>query len=213
MSETRACEACYKSSVTACRPMRRSREGTTHPGRNGQFEYIRAQADTFLAANEPVISVDTKKKEPVGDFKNDGREYPKGRPERAQVHDFIDPELGKAIPYGIYDISRDEGWVTVGIDHDCSTSNPDRQEAMAGSSAATQRRIRLYANGLMRNAASLAAKDEVETLPIPKPFFNSAMSGSIPARGFRCRARWCGWRSRGSTPLARRSRRRRRCEP
>jgi len=95
------------------------REGTTHPDRNAQFEYINAQADAFLAANEPVISVDTKKKELVGDFKNGGREWhPKGKPERVQVHDFIDPELGKAIPYGIYDISRDEGWVTVGIDHD-----------------------------------------------------------------------------------------------
>jgi hypothetical protein len=95
------------------------REGTAHPDRNAQFEYINAQADAFLAANEPVISVDTKKKELVGDFKNGGREWhPKGKPERVQVHDFIDPELGKAIPYGIYDISRDEGWVTVGIDHD-----------------------------------------------------------------------------------------------
>jgi DDE family transposase len=95
------------------------REGTAHPDRNAQFEYINAQADAFLDANEPVISVDTKKKELVGDFKNAGREWhPKGKPERVQVHDFIDPELGKAIPYGIYDISRDEGWVTVGIDHD-----------------------------------------------------------------------------------------------
>ena len=95
------------------------REGTAHPDRNAQFEYINAQAEAFLAANEPVISVDTKKKELVGDFKNGGREWhPKGKPERVQVHDFIDPELGKAIPYGIYDISRDEGWVTVGIDHD-----------------------------------------------------------------------------------------------
>ena len=95
------------------------REGTSHPDRNGQFEYINAQADAFLAANEPVISVDTKKKELVGDFKNGGREWhPKGEPERVQVHDFIDPELGKAIPYGVYDIGRDEGWVSVGIDHD-----------------------------------------------------------------------------------------------
>jgi hypothetical protein len=95
------------------------REGTAHPDRNAQFEYINAQADAFLAANEPVISVDTKKRELVGDFKNGGDEWhPKGKPERVQVHDFIDPELGKAIPYGIYDISRDEGWVTVGIDHD-----------------------------------------------------------------------------------------------
>jgi hypothetical protein len=95
------------------------REGTSHPDRNAQFEYINAQAETFLAANEPVISVDTKKKELVGDYKNGGREWhPKGEPERVQVHDFIDRELGKAIPYGVYDIGRDEGWVSVGIDHD-----------------------------------------------------------------------------------------------
>lgn len=95
------------------------REGTSHPDRNAQFEYINAQAEVFLAANEPVISVDTKKKELIGDYKNGGREWhPKGEPERVQVHDFIDPELGKAIPYGVYDIGRDEGWVSVGIDHD-----------------------------------------------------------------------------------------------
>lgn len=95
------------------------REGTSHPDRNAQFEYINAQAEAFLAANEPVISVDTKKKELIGDYKNNGREWhPKGQPERVQVHDFIDPEIGKAIPYGVYDIGRDEGWVSVGIDHD-----------------------------------------------------------------------------------------------
>lgn len=95
------------------------REGTSHPDRNAQFEYINAQAEAFLAANEPVISVDTKKKELVGDYKNAGREWqPKGQPERVQVHDFIDREIGKAIPYGVYDLGRDEGWVSVGIDHD-----------------------------------------------------------------------------------------------
>jgi hypothetical protein len=95
------------------------REGSNHPDRNAQFEYLNAQAEAFLAAGEPVISVDTKKKELVGDFKNAGREWqPQGQPERVQVHDFIDPELGKAIPYGVYDLGRDEGWVSVGIDHD-----------------------------------------------------------------------------------------------
>jgi Rhodopirellula transposase DDE domain len=95
------------------------REGSNHPDRNAQFEYINAQAEAFFAANEPVISVDTKKKELIGDYKNAGREWhPKGQPERVQVHDFVDPELGKAIPYGVYDVGRDEGWVSVGIDHD-----------------------------------------------------------------------------------------------
>jgi len=95
------------------------REGTSHPDRNEQFHYINGQAEAFLAANEPVISVDTKKKELVGDYKNGGREWhPQAQPERVQVHDFVDREIGKAIPYGVYDIGRDEGWVSVGIDHD-----------------------------------------------------------------------------------------------
>ena len=76
---------------------------------------------TALAAGQPVISVDTKKKELVGDFKNGGREWqPEGEPEQVQVHDFVDAELGRANPYGVYDIGADEGWVSVGIDHDTS---------------------------------------------------------------------------------------------
>jgi hypothetical protein len=97
----------------------KAREGTDHPDRNAQFEYINEQAIAFMDADEPVISVDTKKKELVGDFKNGGREWhPKGTPERVRVHDFPDKTLGKAIPYGVYDVGRDEGWVSVGIDHD-----------------------------------------------------------------------------------------------
>jgi hypothetical protein len=97
----------------------KAREGTSHPDRNAQFEYINDQAIAFMDADEPVISVDTKKKELVGDFKNGGREWHlKGSPERVRVHDFPDPKLGKAIPYGVYDVGRDEGWVSVGIDHD-----------------------------------------------------------------------------------------------
>jgi len=98
---------------------RKTREGTEHPDRNEQFEYINAQADHLLAKGQPVISVDTKKKELIGDFKNAGREWqPKGSPEPVRVHDFIDEELGKAIPYGVYDLKRNEGWVSVGVDHD-----------------------------------------------------------------------------------------------
>jgi transposase len=90
-------------------------EGTTHPDRDDQFEYLNGLTARRVEAGEPVISVDTKKKELVGDFHNGGREWqPKGEPERVRVHDFIDPALGKAIPYGIYDISNDEGWVSVG---------------------------------------------------------------------------------------------------
>jgi hypothetical protein len=98
---------------------RKTREGTEHPDRNEQFKHINAQARSFQRAGEPVISVDTKKKELVGDFANRGKEWrPAGEPEQVRVHDFIDKRLGKAIPYGVYDIGRNEGWVNVGIDHD-----------------------------------------------------------------------------------------------
>jgi hypothetical protein len=98
---------------------RKTREGSKHPDRNAQFEYINKQAGAALDAGQPAISVDTKKKELVGDFKNGGQEWqPKGKPEEVRVHDFIDPELGRAIPYGVYDLARNAGWVSVGIDHD-----------------------------------------------------------------------------------------------
>jgi hypothetical protein len=98
---------------------RKTREGGKHPDRNAQFEYINGRVKHFLKRRQPAISVDTKKKELVGDFKNGGREYrPKGRPEEVRVHDFVDKELGKAIPYGVYDLKNNEGWVSVGIDHD-----------------------------------------------------------------------------------------------
>ena len=93
----------------------KQKEGTTHPDRNAQFAYLNSRVTPHLRAGEPVISVDTKKKELVGDFHNGGREWqPSGQPEPVRVHDFIDPGLGKAIPYGIYDLSNDEGWVSVG---------------------------------------------------------------------------------------------------
>ena len=97
----------------------KTREGTNHPDRNAQFEPINAEVKAFQAASEPVISVDTKKKELVGDFKNSGRELrPKGQPEPVRVHDFPIPEFGKAVPYGIYDIADNVGWVNLGISHD-----------------------------------------------------------------------------------------------
>ena len=97
----------------------KTREGSSHPDRNAQFEHINAQVTTFQAAGEPAISVDTKKKELVGDFKNGGRELrPKGEPEPVRVHDFVIPELGKAVPYGVYDIAANAGWVNLGINHD-----------------------------------------------------------------------------------------------
>lgn len=98
---------------------RKTQEGTSHPDRDAQFEYINAQAQAFQAADQPVVSVDTKKKELVGPFANGGREWHAGGcPEEVRVHDFPDPERGKAIPYGVYDLHANEGWVSVGIDHD-----------------------------------------------------------------------------------------------
>ena len=99
--------------------VRKSREGTSHPDRNAQFEHISATADEFLQRQQPVVSVDTKSKELVGDFKNQGREWqPKGTPEKTLVHDFPQDASGKAIPYGVYDMARNEAWVNVGRDHD-----------------------------------------------------------------------------------------------
>lgn len=98
---------------------RKTREGAAHPDRNAQFEHINTTVRRIQQRGQPVISVDTKKKELVGDFKNSGREWqPKGKPEEVRVHDFMDKKLGKAIPYGVYDVTQNQGWVSVGIDHD-----------------------------------------------------------------------------------------------
>ena len=94
-------------------------EGSSHPDRNEQFEFINSRVDAFHGRSAPVISVDTKKKELVGDFKNGGSEWqPTGTPVPVRTHDFIDADLGKVIPYGVYDIARNVGWVNVGVDHD-----------------------------------------------------------------------------------------------
>jgi hypothetical protein len=101
---------------------RKTREGSGHMDRNAQFQYLNDQATAFLKADEPVISVDTKKKELVGNCKNNGREWrPQATPEEVNVHDFIDPKLGRAVPYGVYDIADNKGWVSVGTDHDTAS--------------------------------------------------------------------------------------------
>lgn len=98
---------------------RKTVEGASHPDRDAQFLHISRTVMAFQDRGQPVISVDTKKKELVGAFKNGGREWrPKGMPEEVKVHDFLEPELGKAIPYGVYDLTSNQGWVSVGIDHD-----------------------------------------------------------------------------------------------
>lgn len=98
---------------------RKTREGGDHPDRDAQFAHLNAQAAAYLAAGDPVVSVDAKKKELVGDFKNGGREWhPKGEPEEVRVYDFPIAGLGRATPYGVYDLARNAGWVNVGLDHD-----------------------------------------------------------------------------------------------
>jgi hypothetical protein len=103
----------------SCQANQKTREGGNHPDRDAQFAHINTTVKAAIAAGEPAISVDTKKKELVGDFKNAGRELrPQGQPERVRVHDFKIPELGKVAPYGVYDIAANQGWVSVGIDAD-----------------------------------------------------------------------------------------------
>jgi hypothetical protein len=99
--------------------VRKTREGAQHPDRDAQFHHLNAQAQAAIQDGQPVISVDTKKKELVGDFKNAGQEWRKKRdPVKVRVHDFADPVLGKAAPYGVYDLAANQGWISVGIDHD-----------------------------------------------------------------------------------------------
>ena len=101
---------------------RKTIEGSSHPDRDAQFAYLNDRVQAQLAAGEPSISVDTKKKELVGPFKNAGREWqPQGQPEEVRVHDFLDRELGRASPYGVYDLAQNTGWVSVGIDHDTAS--------------------------------------------------------------------------------------------
>jgi hypothetical protein len=98
---------------------RKTKEGSSHPDRDAQFGYINQQAILALREGRPVVSVDTKKKELVGEYKNSGQEWqPRGQPQKVNVHDFPDPTRGKAVPYGIYDLANNEGWVSVGTNHD-----------------------------------------------------------------------------------------------
>lgn len=116
---------------------RKTREGADHPDRDAQFAHINARATRAMAANQPVISVDTKKKELVGDFKNGGREWrPRGDPETVRVHDFLIKELGRAVPYGVYDLAANAGWVSVGIDHDTAAFAVQRSGPGGARSAA-----------------------------------------------------------------------------
>jgi transposase len=163
---------------------RKTREGSHHPDRDAQFQHIAGLVAEYQAAGDPVISVDTKKKELVGDFKNGGREWqPKGRPERVRVHDFIDPALGKVAPYGVYDVAANQGWVSVGIDHDTAAfavetirrwwkemGHPRYQRARrllitADGGGSNGYRVRLWPVELQKLADELALTIEVCHLP------------------------------------------------
>jgi hypothetical protein len=101
---------------------RKTKEGASHPDRNAQFEHINAKVLRYIGLKQPVISVDTKKKELGGDFNNGGQDWrPKGNPQKVRVHDFVIPELGRAAPYGVYDLAHNTGWVSVGVDHDTAS--------------------------------------------------------------------------------------------
>jgi hypothetical protein len=115
----RTVAALLKAEHYSLQANRKAKEGSSHPDRDAQFGYINEQAILALREGRPVVSVDTKKKELVGEFKNSGREWePQGEPLRVNVHDFPNPKLGKAIPYGVYDLANNEGWVSVGTNHD-----------------------------------------------------------------------------------------------
>lgn len=163
---------------------RKTKEGTRHPDRNAQFEHINAKVTDQLQRGAPAISVDTKKKELVGDFKNGGREWrPKGDPERVRVHDFPDPEMGKAIPYGVYDLARNVGWVSVGVGHDTAAfavatirrwwremgrkSYPDAESVLivADSGGSNGSRVRLWKWELQKFANQTGRTLSVSHLP------------------------------------------------
>ena len=131
---------------------RKTLEGSAHPDRNAQFEFINKRTQEELAQGNPVISVDTKKKELVGDFKNAGREYrPQGEPQAVRVHDFIIPELGRANPYGVFDVARNVGWVSVGVDHDTAAFAVESIRSwwrmMGAAHYPKARRLQIFADG------------------------------------------------------------------
>jgi hypothetical protein len=162
----------------------KTREGTDCPDRDAQFVHIGASIKSALAENQPVISVDTKKKELVGDFKNNGREWrPKGCPEAVRVHDFLIKELGRAVPYGVYDLAANTGWVSVGIDHDTAAfavqtirrwwqeigrvryPQATRLVITADGGGSNGSRVRLWKRELQRLADELGIQIEVHHLP------------------------------------------------
>jgi hypothetical protein len=166
---------------------RKTKEGDSHPDRDAQFAHINTQVAAALAEMQPVISVDTKKKELVGDLRNNGREYrPQGRPEEVRVHDFLIKELGRAVPYGVYDLAANAGWVSVGVDHDTAAfavnsirqwwrnlgraryPNATRLLITADGGGSNGSRVRLWKRELQKLANELGLDIVVSHLP-PAP--------------------------------------------
>ena len=163
---------------------RKTLEGANHPDRSAQFEFINDRIEIALSAKQPVISVDTKKKELVGQYKNNGKEWrPQGQPEPVKVHDFVDAELGRANPYGVYDLGSNSAWVSVGTDHDTASFAvatvrrwwlamgkplyPDAKELMitADGGGSNGSRVRLWKLELQRLADELAIPIRVSHFP------------------------------------------------
>jgi hypothetical protein len=163
---------------------RKTREGADNPDRDAQFGFINEAITTAMAQHQPVISVDTKKKELVGDFKNAGREWrPQGSPDDVRVHDFLIKELGRAVPYGIYDLAANTGWVNVGVDNDTAAfavqtirrwwqevgrvrySGAQRLLITADGGGSNGSRVRLWKLELQRLANELDLSIEVHHLP------------------------------------------------
>jgi hypothetical protein len=163
---------------------RKTKEGDSHPDRDAQFAHINTQVAAALAEKQPVISVDTKKKKLVGDFCNNGREYrPQGHPEDVRVHDFLIKELGRAVPYGVYDLAANAGWVSVGVDHDTAafavnsirqwwskvgrTRYPDARRLLitADGGGSNGSRVRLWKCELQKLANELGLDIVVSHLP------------------------------------------------
>ena len=170
----------------------KTREGASCPDRDAQFAHINVRVKSALAEGQPVISVDTKKKELVGDFKNNGREWrPKGCPEEVRVHDFLIKELGRAAPYGVYDLAANTGWVSVGVDHDTSAfavqtirrwwqevgciryPKAARLVITADGGGSNGSRVRLWKRELQRLANELGIAIEVHHFPPGTSKWNS----------------------------------------
>ena len=194
----------------------KTKDGDSHPDRDAQFRHIAASVATAMADDQPVISVDTKKKELVGDFKNGGREWrPKGEPEEVRVHDVLIEELGRAVPYGVYDLAANAGWVSVGVSADTGAfavetirrwwrevgrpryPNAKHLTITADGGGSNGSRLRLWKRELQRLANEIGIDIVVHHLPPGTSKWNKAVpaqagssigcSRSSPSTGARCR--------------------------